>query len=131
MNPTETLVGNLLRSTMSFWMVGKVEAPPKAKAMVPYARKNLVKVCGRVEWGAGVNWRPSITIWVNISKQENAVVKRAPTATPLINHNFCSQINGKESNISNGVPKVFWGAEPSGRQQKKAEQNDPAAGAKG
>ena len=39
-----TLLTNLVLSFMSFWMVGKEEAPPKANRMEPKARKKLWNV---------------------------------------------------------------------------------------
>ena len=40
-NPIVAAAGNCVRSFMSFWKVGKDEAPPKANSIVPKARKKL------------------------------------------------------------------------------------------
>lgn len=90
MNPIKMLLENCSFSAISFWMVGKVDAPPKANKMVPNDRKKLLK-----PWvlnGTGsVLCKPSITICEKMHTQAIAVVRRAPIPTTLT----FKQKNGK------------------------------------
>ena len=68
---------------MSFWMVGKVEAPPKANRIVPNAKKSSFNPC--VSCLAGVvKWTPSMIICASMHKHANNVVTRAPIPIHLM-----------------------------------------------
>lgn len=77
-----TLTENLSLLTISFCIVGNVEAPPKANSKVPKARKKSWKSCLRC-FGVLVKAIPSLTICVRNRTQAMAVVSRAMTPTNL------------------------------------------------
>ncbi len=59
-----------------------MEAPPKAKSIVPKERKKLPNPWFLKGTGS-VLCNQSITIWENINTQAKAVVSRAPIPTTL------------------------------------------------
>ena len=79
---TRTAFRNFSGSRMSCWIVGKVDAPPKAKRIVPNAREKLKKVTSvwRGEEGEGEGWRMQEAV---IKTEAKATVTRAKKAMKL------------------------------------------------
>lgn len=77
-----TLLEKFSFFSMSFCMVGKVEAPPKANNSVPKDRKKSLKPWFTRFTGSSFS-KPSITIWVKNRTHAMAVVRIAPTPTML------------------------------------------------
>jgi hypothetical protein len=88
--PMKTLIENLFFCTMSFWMVGNIDAPPNANRMVPKARKKLLK-----SWEScftdSTKSNPSMTICAKMKMQANAVVTIAPIPTTLKQHRLYNE----------------------------------------
>jgi hypothetical protein len=77
-----TLMENLFFCTISFCIVGNVEAPPNANRIVPKARKKLLKLWGLCFAGL-IEFDPSKIICAKMKMQANAVVRMAPIPTAL------------------------------------------------
>jgi hypothetical protein len=73
---------NFFFCTMSFWIVGNVEAPPNANRIVPKARKKLLKLWESCFTGL-IEFDPSMIICAKMKMQANAVVRMAPMPTAL------------------------------------------------